>query len=216
MGELLLTQPPVASQRGHGTGVKRDLSPFTELGRLHGEQSVLGVEVLVVEGDDLTDTHAGDGEQADQRRDGRCAQPGPQPFGLGQQCRDVGVGVQVGHRAAAWVWQQAGRWDLGGWVEGAQVGGETTDYRHAQSQPAWAGLGWQSRPGHRVGHGDGAGPPLLQVGDELGQQLGVALEAEPEAAPQLQVVAQRVTQPGHDTPGHGRARARNASVSTLA
>jgi hypothetical protein len=65
MGELLVTQPPVASQRGHGAGVQRDLSPFTELGRLHGEQSVLGVEVLVVEGDDLTDTHAGDGEQAD-------------------------------------------------------------------------------------------------------------------------------------------------------
>jgi len=214
--ELLVTQPPVALQRRHRARVQRDLPPLTELGRSHDEQSGLGVEVLVIEPDDLTDAHPGDGEQADQRLDRRGPQRGPQPLGLGQQRRDVGVGVQVGHRAAAPGGQQSDRRDLGGRVERAQVGGETTDYRHAVPQPAWTATGGQPHPGHRVGHGDRARLPLLQINDELGQQLRVAGEAEPQAAPQGQVVGQRCLQPGHDTPGQGRASSRNAPVSTLA
>jgi hypothetical protein len=56
-------------------------------------------------------------------------------------------------------------------------------------------------------------PAFFQVGDELAEQLFVTVQLEPEAAPQVPVAGQRFTQPAHDSPGHGRASMRSASIS---
>jgi len=58
---------------------------------------------------------------------------------------------------------------------------------------------------------------LLEERGELGQHPAVHLELEPEPATQLEIVAHRVIEPGHDSdPGHGSASWERARRSTLA
>jgi hypothetical protein len=215
MGEPLVAELPVVLHGGHGGGVQREQPVLAELGVAHQQQPAPGVEVFIVEGDGFTAAHAGDRHQADQGFDGGPAQRRLQVLCLGEQRGDVGGGIQVGHCPVGSAGQQAGRRDLGGRVESGEVGGEAADHGDPHPQPARAGADRQRGPGQRIGHGDRACLALLQVGDELVQQPGVAVQLEPQAAPQVQVAGQRLTQPGHDAPGHGRASARSASTLTF-
>lgn len=96
---------------------------LSDLPAAHGlvRQPDLVIEVLIIERDHLAAAHAGDRHQADQCRDGRPAQRCFQPVRLGELCGDVGGRIQVGHRAARPAGKQAGRGNLSGRVEGAQV-----------------------------------------------------------------------------------------------
>jgi hypothetical protein len=199
--------------------MQRQQPVLAELGVPHGEQSLLGVEVGVVEADDLTQTHPGDREQPDHRGDGGPPKWRRQLVGGGDQRGDLGVAVQVrdgpvhpaGHQTR---WRHFVRG-----VDGVQVAGEAAHHAHPHSQPASARGLRQPHPGQRVRDRDLVAVVVVEPVEELVEQLLIAYQPIPQAAPQREVVGKRRTQRGgHRAPpvGQGRASARSLVVSAFA
>jgi hypothetical protein len=178
----------VLPQPGRGGRVQRQQAGLAELALAHGHHAGGLVEVAGVQGDRLADPHAGDGQQPDQGRVGRRAEPTRQPGGSCEHGGDVAGGIQVGGGAVSLAGDEP-RWrHLGGGVDGAQVGGEPAHGRQPHRPPPGRGVGRQGRPRQGVADGDRGGLALLQVGDELGQQLLGAFQLEPQRPADAQVV----------------------------
>jgi hypothetical protein len=80
--------------------MQRQLPGLAELAVAHHDQSAAQVDVAAVERDHLTDPHPGGGQQPDQRGIGRRPQPWSQIVGSGHHRGDVGIGIQIRHRAS--------------------------------------------------------------------------------------------------------------------
>jgi hypothetical protein len=86
----------VVPQRGHRGWVQRHQAGLAELAVAHPQQPVVvGVEVVAVEPDRLTDAHPADGQQPDQGLVGHRPKRVGQGAGGVDERGDVGLGVQV-------------------------------------------------------------------------------------------------------------------------
>ena len=198
--------------------VQREQPLFAGLAVADGQNAVAGVEVAVVQGDQLPDPGACRRQQADQGRvGGRADRPGPASRRR-HQGADLVTGIQVRDSAVRPVRDEPGRGNLVGVIERVQPGRERADRRQAQRVPPGR-PGRGSRPGDRVLDRDHVGLAFFQVVNELADQLLGPIQPEPQRPADAQVVGQRFSQRAHaaaSCPGQGRATARSAVASAFA
>ena len=201
----LVSQPGVVPQGPHGARMQRQLPALVELRGGDHEHAVVEVHVAGIEANQLTDARPGHLQQADQRLVGSGTQPRRQRAGGRHQRGDVVLGVQEGDRPAVLPGEQAGRWHLGGRIEGLQVAGEAARDREALAQIRRMGLLARSkRPGHCQLRGERRSTRGLRVGDEVAEQPRVVLQLEAEAAADRDVVVDRLLEGAHAAVrGHG-------------
>ena len=211
-GHELAAEPQVLVQASDGGRVQWKVPGLAELGIADGQGAGCGVVVGAVEADRLADAHAGNGQQPDQRLEGRGPQPSGQPAGFPGQGRDLLVGVEVGDDGPAAVGDQPAGRHLVRRVGRVQPGGETADRGQPQRVPPGPCRGGQRRPRERVLGGDGCFPVPGEEAGELGKQLLMPFHLEPHGAADIEVFLQLPVQAAHAaSPGHGRARPRSPS-----
>jgi hypothetical protein len=160
----------------------------------------------------------GDGQQADQRLVGGGQQRAGERAGGMDQRRDLLLGVQVRRDPLGAAREQPPGRHLAAGIEGLQVGRETARDDQPVLVPDRGGAGRQDRPGNGCLDGDGGRPGLLEVADEVQQHRSLPLQLVAQGPAHRQVVLGGLAQRAHSAPasGHGRARARSASISTFA
>jgi len=195
--------------------VQRHLARLAELAVDHGQQLGVEVDLAFVQPDGLTDSQAADGEQADQCLVGGGLQRRREHSGRVHQRLDLGRGVQVRRPLSVADRQQIGGRDLAGRIEGLEMPGEATHHRQPTLPPDRIRSGRLCRPRHRRLGGDGVGPDVVQIADELQQQLALSVELVAQGPAHRQVLLGGLAKWArtHRAPpaGHGRASSRSAS-----
>jgi hypothetical protein len=155
---------------------------------------------------------ARDGQQPDQRLEGRGPQPPGQPPGFPGQGRDFLFCVEVGDDSAAAVRDQAAGRHLVRRAGRVQPGGEPADCGQPERMPPGPRRSGQRRPGDRVLDGDDGLPVPGDEAGELAQQLLMPFHLETHGPADGEVFLQLAVQAAHAaSPGQGRARPRSLS-----
>ena len=157
--------------------MQRQEALLAVLGVPDQERVLLRVEIVTVCGDRFAHPDAGGGQKPDQGLVGGHPQRRAKHGGCLEQGGHLGGGIQIRCGPRPLAAQQPGRGDLGGRVDGAQVGGEAADHRQALGLPG-RGAGGTHRPGQGVLDGDRGRCVRVQVVHELCQVPARVIEYE--------------------------------------
>ena len=131
----LVAAARIGAKRGHRGGVQRQLPRLAGLRPGDHDPSRGQVDVVPVEPDDLSRSHAGHREQADHRLGGGRADAWPEPPGLGHEGLDVAGGVDARREPPVPFGHRVGRRHLAAPVEKPEVGGEPAGDAESHSVP---------------------------------------------------------------------------------
>lgn len=147
--------------------MQHQFTVLVELPVTHQHDPSVEVGVAPIQTDCLADPHPGDGQEPNQRREGRSAQRRRQRLRRRHQRDDVLIGEQIGRAAVGAPRQQADSGHLMRWIQRMQIGGEPADDREAIGTPCRPGVGRQQCPRQRGGHADGDLSRVFEVVQEL-------------------------------------------------
>ena len=151
----LVSNLRVGAQRCARRLVQREPAVFAELRQRDVQHPHPQVHVLAVEADRLTDPHACDRQQSEQRLVCRSPQSWPKGAGDLEQPGDVGLGVEIRSRVVTPTAQQVRRRDLNSRVQALQVAGEAADHAETVGPLGRGGVGTSGGPGQRGRARDG-------------------------------------------------------------
>ncbi len=219
-----LRHEPIAQRRVRGEGIdcgrgEGELSALVELRGPHDGHTVDPVDVGLHKRDGLAHAHAGGGQQADHRLEGRCSQRcGDELRNRGHQVDNVGFRVDERRSPPLSVRHQPGRRDLCRWVEARHVPGEAPHGGHSPHPHRTRRVGVGTlHPCQGSLDGDRRGAGGVQMGHEVGQKATGVGQLVTQCPAQTQVVLEVSGEDAHAVvPGQPAATLRSATRSTFA